>query len=122
MKVPGLWRQNSFTEFFFRPKTGGVINTYDGKPLTKYDNAWYERTFDLGSEAKNKTILLRFNRIMAERSGMAGTSAQVRLLSAGRSSQELMDAIRNLKKALEYTQGNVSPAAICGWLEHTLRT
>ena len=66
MKVPGLWRQNSFTEFFFRPKTGGVINTYDGKPLTKYDNAWYERTFDLGSEAKNKTILLRFNRIMAD--------------------------------------------------------
>lgn len=58
---------------------------------------------------------------LAERSGMAGTSAQVRLLSAGRSSQELMDAIRNLKKALEYAQGNVSPAAICGWLYWALR-
>ena len=66
MKVPGLWRQNSFTEFYFRPKTGGVVNTYNGKALPKYDNAWYQRTFDLGDEARNKSVYLRFNRIMAD--------------------------------------------------------
>ncbi len=58
---------------------------------------------------------------LAARSGMTGSSAQVRLLSTGRSSQELMDAIRHLKTALDYAQSNVSPAAICGWLEHVLR-
>ena len=58
---------------------------------------------------------------LAARSGMTGSSAQVRLLSTGRSSQELMDAIRKLKTALDYAQSNVSPAAICGWLEHVLR-
>ena len=58
---------------------------------------------------------------LAARSGIAGSSAQVRLLSTGRSSQELMDAIRSLKQAQDYAQSNVSPAAICGWLEHALR-
>lgn len=59
---------------------------------------------------------------LAARSGMTAVSAQARLLSTSRSSQELMNAIRHLKKALEYAQGNVSPAAVCGWLEHTLRS
>ncbi len=58
---------------------------------------------------------------LAARSGMPGVSSQARLLSSSRSSQELMNAIRSLKKALEYAQGNVSPAAICGWLEYELR-
>jgi hypothetical protein len=39
----------------------------------------------------------------------------------GRSAQELMKGISQLQKAIEYAQGNVSPAAICGWLELTLR-
>lgn len=58
---------------------------------------------------------------LAERSGITAATAQARLLSAGRSSQELMTAIRELKKALAYTQSNVSPAAVCGWLEWALR-
>ena len=58
---------------------------------------------------------------LAERSGITAATAQARLLSAGRSSQELMTAIRELKKALAYTQSNVSPAAVCGWLEWVLR-
>ena len=58
---------------------------------------------------------------LAERSGITAATAQARLLSAGRSSQELMTAIRELKKALIYTQSNVSPAAVCGWLEWALR-
>ena len=58
---------------------------------------------------------------LSARSGMTAVSAQARLISTGRSSQELMDAIGNLKKALEYTQSNVSPAAVCGYLEWALR-
>ena len=34
---------------------------------------------------------------------------------------ELMDAIRHLQKAFLYAQGNVSTAAICGWLMWALR-
>ena len=58
---------------------------------------------------------------LAARSGMTAVSAQSRQLSATRSSQELLDAIRHIKKASAYAQGNVSPAAICGWLMWALR-
>ena len=59
---------------------------------------------------------------LAARSGMGSASAQCRALSAARSSQELMNAILSIKKALTYARGNVSPAAVCGWLEWALRT
>ena len=59
---------------------------------------------------------------LADRSGMQAASSQARLLSTARSSQELFDAICKLKKASAYAGGNVSPAAICGWLVWALRT
>ena len=55
------------------------------------------------------------------RAGLPAVSAPVRTLSAGRSSRDLMEALQNLKKARAYAQGNVSPAAVCGWLEWALR-
>ena len=55
------------------------------------------------------------------RAGMPATSGPVRTLSSGRSSRDLMEALQILKKARAYAQGNVSPAAICGWLEWALR-
>ena len=58
---------------------------------------------------------------LAARSGMTALSTQSRQISVSRSSMELMQAISHVKKALEYAQSNVSPAAICGWLEWTLR-
>ena len=58
---------------------------------------------------------------LADRGGMGAATAQARMLSAGRSSQELFDAIDKLKKASSYAGGNVSPAAICGWLVWALR-
>ena len=58
---------------------------------------------------------------LAARSGMAAVSAHARRLGASRGSQELLAAIRVLKKASEYAQGNVSPAAICGSLVWELR-
>ena len=58
---------------------------------------------------------------LAERSGSRAASTLSRNLSAQRSSQELFAAIGVLKKASEYVQGNVSPAAVCGWLVWALR-
>ena len=58
---------------------------------------------------------------LASRSGLSATSSMERTLARDRSARELMDAIRALQKAREYTQGNVSPAAVCGWLEWALR-
>jgi len=55
------------------------------------------------------------------RSGIASPLTFVQQLSAARSSRELMEAVRNLQTAAAYAQGNVSPAAICGWLTWALR-
>ena len=44
-----------------------------------------------------------------------------RSLAASRSSGDLMEAIRHLQKALNYALSNVSPAAVCGYLQWTLR-
>ena len=55
------------------------------------------------------------------RAGLPAISAQERSLGASRSSQELMNALRSLKKARELALGNVSPGAICGWLQWELR-
>ena len=58
---------------------------------------------------------------LVSRSGMQAVSALAKQLSTVRSSAELMDAIRKLQKCVEYAQGNVSVAAICGYLEWALR-
>ena len=55
------------------------------------------------------------------RSGVSVTSEQARLLGSQRSSAEILQALRNLQKAIEYAQGNVSAAAICGYLTWALR-
>ncbi|MDD6199640.1 MAG: DNA polymerase III subunit delta [Firmicutes bacterium] len=58
---------------------------------------------------------------LACRAGIPAPSPLARRLGACRSSRELSEAIRSLNKAVEYAQGNVSPAAVCGWLEWALR-
>ena len=55
------------------------------------------------------------------RSGVTSPSRAGKLLAAGRSSKDLLAAIQAMQKAIEYTQGNVSVAAVCGWLIHVLR-
>ena len=55
------------------------------------------------------------------RSGIQVPSAKARLLASSRSSRELHDAAGHLKKALDYAQSNVSPAAVCGFLAWALR-
>ena len=55
------------------------------------------------------------------RSGFSAVSQLVQTISISRSSQELMAATQHLQKAIEYTQGNISVAAVCGYLEWALR-
>lgn len=58
---------------------------------------------------------------LACRSGAQALHPLSGKLAAVRSAAELSDAIRALQKAMEYAQGNVSVAAICGWLQWALR-
>ncbi len=53
---------------------------------------------------------------LCHRSGIRAISSQARFLAQARTNPELYQAIAALKKALDYCQSNVSPAAICGWL------
>jgi DNA polymerase-3 subunit delta' len=55
------------------------------------------------------------------RSGIPTTFPQAQKMGVSRSSAELMAAANHLKIAIEYAQGNVSPAAVCGYLEWALR-
>ena len=56
------------------------------------------------------------------RAGMPAVSPTVGALAAARRSPDLLNAVEALRKAIDYAQGNVSPGAICGWLEWALRT
>jgi DNA polymerase-3 subunit delta' len=58
---------------------------------------------------------------LVSRSGIPAISAAARQLSTARSSQELMEAIGHIQKAIVYTQSNVSVAAVCGYLQWVLR-
>ena len=53
--------------------------------------------------------------------GQPAISPLARTLSASRGSHELMETVNILKKVIEYAQGNVSIAAICGYLQWALR-
>lgn len=57
-----------------------------------------------------------FAEALACRSGGVAVSPLARELSARRGPDEILAAIRQLDKCIEYAQGNVSPAAICGYL------
>ncbi len=55
------------------------------------------------------------------RSGLPAVTAEAAQIGAGRDPRDLMRCCQSLKKAMEYAQGNVSCAAVCGWLTWELR-
>lgn len=55
------------------------------------------------------------------RSGQLGTTQAEQALGASRSAGELMAAYNEIQKAMQYAQGNVSVAALCGKLLWLLR-
>lgn len=71
------------------------------------------------------SILQQWMEILEEslacRAGGKAISEYARAISVSRSSADIMAAIRQLQKCMEYAQGNVSPAAICGYLQWALR-
>lgn len=58
---------------------------------------------------------------MAFRAGRQAVSPLAQQLGAARGSRELMQAQQYLKKCIDHARGNVSPAAICGYLAWELR-
>ncbi len=58
---------------------------------------------------------------LALRSGVQALSPLARNLGQSRTAAELYDISRSLKKAIDHTSANVSPAAVCGWLTWALR-
>jgi len=58
---------------------------------------------------------------LVSRSGLQALSPAAQELSLRREAPDLLRAMGHLRKAITYAQGNVSPAAICGWLEWALR-
>ncbi len=58
---------------------------------------------------------------LASRSGVAAVSPHARALGARRTAEELHRGVGHLAKALDYTRSNVSPAAVCGYLQWVLR-
>jgi len=58
---------------------------------------------------------------LLSRSGIRVISPQARALAQVRTAAELRSGTQALKKAIDYTQSNVSPAAVCGWLAWELR-
>lgn len=58
---------------------------------------------------------------LSARSGMAATQPMAGKIAAARTGQDLMKAVKALQKAITYARGNVSPAAICGYLSWELR-
>ena len=55
------------------------------------------------------------------RNGVRILSPAAREVGSLRNSQDVMHAIESIRKGIEYAQGNISVAAICGWLSWALR-
>ena len=58
---------------------------------------------------------------LAGRSGLQAVSPLARQLSQQRTAGELRGILLTLRKAADYTKSNVSPGAVCGWLQWELR-
>lgn len=68
----------------------------------------------------NEWLELTENALLC-RSGMDTVSPHARRLAKERTGRELMEIITRLQKAIAYTRANVSPAAVCGYLEWELQ-
>ena len=105
------------------PQTEGFVRGFSGKdsltlvqtlaPMEKWKR-------DALAEILQSWLELT-EQALACRSGIHTVSGFARQLAQSRTSEDLHHAARQLKKAVTYTQSNVSPAAVCGWLAWELR-
>ena len=101
----------AFLEAFTQRDTMALVRLL--VPMEKWKRDQALPVFAAWTEALQEALVCR--------SGIPASTPAIRELSAARSSKDLMDAIVHLQKAMEYAQGNVSVAAICGWLTYALR-
>ncbi|MGM9604672.1 MAG: DNA polymerase III subunit delta [Faecousia sp.] len=105
------------------PQTEGFLQALGGKdsmvllqtlvPMEKWKR-------DALADTLKEWLELTENALVC-RSGMDTVSPHARRLAAQRTSKELSAVIGRLQKAVTYTQANVSPAAVCGYLEWELQ-
>ena len=101
----------SFLKAYAARDTFGLLQTL--VPMEKFKRDALIETLQQWVECLEGALL--------HRSGTPVTTPMAKELSVGRSGRELMAAITQLQTSIEYAQGNVSPAAICGNLAWTLR-
>ena len=58
---------------------------------------------------------------LQSRSGLPAVNPLARTIGASRSARDIMAAVQTIRKCIEYAQGNISVAAICGYLTWELR-
>lgn len=105
------------------PQTEQFVQAFarrDGLMLTQALTPMEKWKRDALSEILQQWLALLEGALM-RRSGGGAVSALSRELAQQRTGAELYAGVTALKKALDYTQSNVSPAAVCGWLSWELR-
>ncbi len=105
------------------PQTEGFVRSFAGK-----DSLMLVQTLAPMEKWKRDAlldILQSWQEILesalASRTGGRKAGAMAREVAAARTSGDILQAVKQLRKACEYCQGNVSPGAICGWLQWALR-
>ncbi len=100
-----------FAKSFAKRDTLGLLQVLVGMEKWKRDQAIEQW----------RSWLQLLQSALACQAGQKALSPLAREVSENRSAAELMQAVALLQKMLEYAQGNVSVAAICGHLQWTLR-
>ena len=105
------------------PQTEGFLQALEaGDPVTLLQTLvpmekWKR---DALTETLNDWLALTEQALFC-RSGVDTVSPFARRLAAAKTARELNDLIPPLQKAIAYAQANVSPAAVCGYLEWELQ-
>ena len=105
------------------PQTETFVHSYvsaDALELVKLLTSMEKWKRDQLADILQQWLALLQN-ALACRSGMMALSPMAKDIAEARSSEDLLEGIRHLRKTLEYIQSNVSTAAICGYLGWTLR-
>lgn len=105
------------------PQTQAFAQAYgdgDALDLTQLLTPMEKSKRDALAETLKQWLDLLENALMS-RSGADTVSPLARELARKRTAPALYGGIQALRKALDYTMSNVSPAAVCGWLSWELR-
>lgn len=106
-----LEQTESFVRAFCERSAVGLVQTLT--PMEKWDRERFIPMLEQWLQILQSALLYR--------SGGAAPWPAARLLSQSRSGRELAEAIDLIQKSIAYAQGNISVAAICGYLAWQLR-